>query len=95
MLIAGLVVAERRGRLLTAFAGMLASLGTAWGLALGAVANDYRDADGFVDCWPYCSPLQEAVGATLFYGPVAALLVILTTTVLAVLRRRRTRDAAR
>jgi hypothetical protein len=95
VLIACLVVAERRGRLLTACAGILAALGTAWGLALVAVENDYRDADGFVDCWPYCSPLQEAVGATPVYGPLAALLVILTTTVVAVLRRRRTRDATR
>jgi ABC-type Fe3+ transport system permease subunit len=89
---AGRAVAERRRRLLTACVGILAALAIGWGLAARAVAVDYRDADGGADCWPDCSPFQDAVWATLFYAPVAAVLLLVTATALYALRRRRSRS---
>lgn len=91
---AGLAVAERRRRLLVACVGILVALATGWGLAARAVAVDYRDADGAADCWPYCTPFQDAVWATLFYAPVAAVLLLVTATALYALRRRRSRSGA-
>jgi hypothetical protein len=87
-IVAGLVVAARRGHLLLASAGTLAALAGMWALAAVAVRADYRDADGFVDCWPGCTPVQRAVGAALFYGPIAALLVLIATALLLMARRK-------
>jgi hypothetical protein len=81
--IAGLVVAARHGRLLVASVATLTVLAGMWLLAVLAVRADYRDADGFIDCWPGCTAVHNAVGATLFYGPVAALLVVIATALLA------------
>ena len=80
--IAGLVLATRRGHLLLASAGTLASLTGLWLLALLAVRADYHDADGFIDCWPGCTAVHNAVGVTLFYGPVAAIVVLIATVAL-------------
>jgi hypothetical protein len=49
------------------------AVGAAWALATQLVRTDYRDADGFVDCWPDCTALQESVSWVLFLGPLAAL----------------------
>jgi hypothetical protein len=81
--IAGLVVAARHGHLLVAAAATLAVMASFWVLAVLAVRADYRDADGFIDCWPSCTAIHNAVGATLFYGPVAAFLVVIATLFLA------------
>jgi hypothetical protein len=80
--IAGLVVVARRGHLLLASAGTLTVLAGMWLLAVLAVRADYRDADGFIDCWPSCTAVHNAVGATLFYGPVAVFVVSATTLLL-------------
>jgi hypothetical protein len=80
--IAGLVVAARLGQLFLASAGTLAALAGMWVLALLAVRADYRDADGFIDCWPDCTAVHNAVGAALFYGPAAAVVVLIATVVL-------------
>jgi hypothetical protein len=81
--IAGLVVAARHGHLLVASAATLTALAGMWLLAVLAVRADYQDADGFIDCWPSCTAVHNAVGATLFYGPVTALLVVIATALLA------------
>jgi hypothetical protein len=88
LLVAVLVVAARRGRLVAALVVMLIALAASWSIAVRA---DYRDADGFVDCWPYCSTFQDAIGGTLFYGPVAALVLLVAAGVLLVRRRVRLR----
>ena len=87
--VAVLVAASRRGRLFVAAAGLVGALAVAWILAAVAVRTDYRDADGFVDCWPYCSTFQNTVGATLVYGPLTAVLVLAIAALLVVLRRTR------
>ncbi|MGH3022324.1 MAG: hypothetical protein ACRDNI_01590 [Gaiellaceae bacterium] len=92
LLAGGLVLADRRQRLLAACIGILSVLAVGWVLAARAVAVDYRDADGFVDCWPYCTAFHMTIGATLFYGPVAAGLLLVVAVVL---RARRRSSAAR
>jgi hypothetical protein len=91
LLATALVVAARRGRLLAALVVILMALAASWAAAATAVRADYRDADGFVDCWPYCSTFQDVIGGTLFYGPVAALVLLVTAGMLLVRRRLRSR----
>jgi hypothetical protein len=62
LLATALVVAARRGRLLAALVVMLMALAASRAAAAIAVRADYRDADGFVDCWPYCSTFQDVIG---------------------------------
>jgi hypothetical protein len=93
VLVVGLVFADRHRRLLLASGGSLALLAVSWVLAALAVRTDYRDADGFVDCWPGCSTFQDAVGVTLFYGPVAGALVLVTSIALLLVRRGRSGGA--
>ena len=47
----------------------------AWLTSTVLIATGYHDADGFMDCWPYCTALQEITEFALFYCPV--LLVLL------------------
>jgi hypothetical protein len=49
----------------------------------------YRDAGGWVDCWPSCSPVQHAVGISLWVGPLVGLLVVCVGAAGLVLRRLR------
>jgi hypothetical protein len=52
----------------------VAGLATAFVIAVVLIAHDYRDADGWVDCWPHCSTLQTGVGVAFIWG--GALLVV-------------------
>ena len=81
--VAALYVAHRRGRLGWAAVVLLAISGVASSLVLAATQTDYRDADGFVDCWPHCTAFQEAVKVALLLtwslfgiGVVAAVVAI-------------------
>jgi hypothetical protein len=60
---------SRGGLVLLALA---AAVCACWLLFVQLVANDYRDADGFVDCWPHCTAWQESVSWVLFLGPIVA-----------------------
>ena len=78
--VAALYLAHRRGRLGSAAAVLLAISGVASSLVLAAIQTDYRDAGGFVDCWPDCTAFQDAVQVALLLtwslfaiGVVAAL----------------------
>ena len=51
----------------------VAGLALAFVIAAVLIAQDYRDADGWVDCWPNCSTLQTGVGFAFIWG--GALLV--------------------
>ena len=68
----------RRGRLGLAFAGAAAGLLAIWVGSAFAVATDYRDADGMIDCWPGCTRFQDGVKIGYFGAlPVLVLAVIL------------------
>jgi len=41
------------------------------------VAIDYRDVDGFMDCWPRCTAWQDGVGFVVFAGPVMLVILLL------------------
>lgn len=72
----GLVViafGARRERLRLALASCVLALAVLWSATLAAVETDWRDADGFIDCWPHCSLYQDAVGAILIGTPVVLL----------------------
>ena len=88
-----LVASWRRRRLGPMFLAVVAVLAAAWALAFAAQAADFRDADGWVDCWPHCSLLQEAVGRTLFYAPIDAVLLAILANALAFVGRRRSRGS--
>jgi hypothetical protein len=85
LLAAALVLAWRRGRLGIAFLAVTFFLGCAWTLSKIAIDHDYRDADGYVDCWPSCTPLQNAVALGLFFAPIAWFALGVLAAVLAAL----------
>lgn len=84
-----LVLARRRGWIGRTFAAITALLAAAWIVANELVARDYRDADGYVDCWPSCTVLQDTVGLAIWYGPVLWVVLAVLAAVLAALSRRR------
>jgi hypothetical protein len=83
------LVRPNRTAALLAIAGV--ALGTAWVLAWGAERTDFHDADGWADCWPSCSAVQTATGATLTYGTLVLAAVGLVSVASLVRRYRRTR----
>jgi hypothetical protein len=84
-----LFIAWRRGRLARMFVAVTVVLVVAWGLALAAIWTDYRDADGFVDCWPSCSHFHRAVASAFWYGPVMFVLLGVFAGVLGIVSARR------
>jgi hypothetical protein len=74
--------------------GIALTLGAVWTWAAVAIETDYRDADGFVDCWPSCSAFQEVVGFVYLAAPVALLVVLLAALVVSLPWRRRKGDRA-
>ena len=73
-LAASIVLWRLRPRTLPLLIGTVVLAG-AYGLANVMIASDYEDADGFVDCWPSCSGVQEAVQAMFWFG--GALLAVI------------------
>jgi hypothetical protein len=43
-------------------------LAATYAVANVMIASDYEDADGFMDCWPYCSGVQDAVKVAFWLG---------------------------
>ena len=78
-----LCAAWRRGRLGLTFLALAPLVAAAWLLARAAVRADYRDADGYVDCWPSCTLLQDSVGLAIWYGPVLLIALGVVAAVLA------------
>ena len=66
---------DRFGRILIA---LLLIMGTALTLDGVAISADFHDADGFMDCWPYCSTWQEIVGRTFWWGAMLFLVLVVT-----------------
>jgi hypothetical protein len=84
-----LFIAWRRGRLARTFVAVSVVLAVAWGVALAAIWTDYRDADGFVDCWPSCSHFQNAVKSAFWSGPVVFVVLAVFAGVLGIVTARR------
>jgi hypothetical protein len=74
----------RRGVLITGVA--LITVAVVWIAAKVANDRDYRDADGWVDCWPSCTALQRGVGVSLVGGAVLGAALALAF-VIALVRR--------
>ena len=65
-------------------------LGLLWLLNFYAISTDWRDADGFIDCWPDCSFVQEAAAMIFWNTPIfigVLLLVALVATLVPRFRR--------
>ena len=87
-----LVLAWRRHRLGRNFVGITVLLACAWSFAKWAVERDYRDADGYVDCWPQCTALQKSVMLGFGFAPVAWIVLGLLAAVLAAVSGPRGRE---
>jgi hypothetical protein len=57
-------------------------------LALYAVSIDWRDANGVIDCEPYCTDWQDAIGAVLWNAGVAAILLFFIGLITAIVSLR-------
>jgi hypothetical protein len=91
MVVALLYGGWRRGRLGLAAGAAAAGLLAIWIAAAIAVATDYRDADGMMDCWPSCTAFQDTVQVAYLFSLPLLLLAALAALVLwfvAVMRRR-------
>jgi hypothetical protein len=75
LLAAGAVGAGWRGPFVAAVAAV--ALALVWLAAAVAFAADYREADGFMDCWPDCTALQSTIEFVLFVVPAMFVLVLL------------------
>jgi hypothetical protein len=62
------------GRVLIA---LLLIVATAWMLDVVAISTDFHDADGFMDCWPYCSTWQEVVNWTFWWGGTLFMVLVI------------------
>ena len=76
-----LYLAHRIGRLLAVALAMMFVAGTAVVLAFVAILRDFRDADGFIDCWPNCTAFQDVVGVTALGAPVVFVVALLAVVV--------------
>jgi hypothetical protein len=83
-----MAVGSKRNRLVLALSMSVLVLAGLWLATAIAVYTDWRDADGFVDCWPNCSAYQDASGAILLGAP-AVLAAWLAVAALFSWRRRR------
>jgi hypothetical protein len=79
----------RRRRLAAAFLAGTAVIALLWMLAFAAIRSDYRDADGWIDCWPHCTVLQDTVGTVYVFGPAAFVVLAVAVGFLALITRRR------
>ncbi len=79
----------KRNRLGLALAVSVLVLAGFWFATVTAYYTDWRDTDGFVDCWPNCTTSQDASAAILVGAPIV-LVAWLAAALL--IRRRRGRD---
>jgi hypothetical protein len=92
LLVASLILAVGVGlflhRLGTACLIAVAFLAILWILTNQAIASDWHDADGFIDCWPHCTDHQQAIGVVIFYAPLTAGILLLIALVSAIVHAR-------
>jgi membrane protein implicated in regulation of membrane protease activity len=78
-----LIFAWRREWLGRAFLAVSVVLALLWLAAIAAVRTDYHDADGYIDCRPSCSALQDGVATAIWWGPIAFVVLGVLAAVLA------------
>lgn len=89
IVLAGVLVVARRGKQLAfVFLGETGVLAASWLLARAAIASDYRDADGYIDCWPACTVLQDSITLAVSIGPLMWLALGIVAAVLAAIPSR-------
>lgn len=86
-IVTGLTWLATRRRLALSIFAIVTLLDALWLTDLALVAHDYRDTDGFIDCWPSCTVEQQFAGGVLFYTPLLMAL-ILAGSLVALARRR-------
>jgi len=86
--VAVLVLAERRGRFALVAWSLAGVLAVVFAAALAALLTDFRDANGFIDCWPHCTAIQDATGLGLLLPPVLFLVLAGTALVVRLTRGR-------
>jgi hypothetical protein len=87
-----LAVSNRFRRARFALGVVLLLLAVLVTLNLTAISSDFHDADGFNDCWPYCSTWQEFVGWTFWVGTPLVVVGVIAVAVGATVRSVRTRS---
>ena len=88
-LVATTVLWRLRPRTLPLLIGAVV-LSAAYSVASVMIATDYEDADGFIDCSPYCSGVQDAVKVGFLLGGALLVLIAVVSLVwatVAALRR--------
>ena len=86
-IVTGLIWLATRRRVALSLFALVTLLDALWLTDLALVAHDYRDMDGFIDCWPSCTVEQQFAGGVLFYTPL--LMAVFFAGSLVVLARRR------
>ena len=86
-IVTGLIWLATRRRVALSLFALVTLLDALWLTDLALVAHDYRDMDGFIDCWPSCTVEQQFAGGVLFYTPL--LMAVFLAGSLVVLARRR------
>lgn len=71
---------------------LLLIVGAVWVLNWVAIATDFQDADGHMDCWPYCSTWQDVVSLTFWYGGLLFVALVIAVVVDAAWRNLRSRS---
>jgi hypothetical protein len=67
-----------RRRLITACLSSVCLLTLVWLCFVWAFTTGWQDADGWIDCWPYCSAFHVVSRTVLLYAPpLAAVLLAL------------------
>ena len=88
-----LAAAWLRGRLGAAAIALFVVACLIWAAAFAAIAGDYRDADGFLDCSGDCSTVHHLVALGYLMPPLLISLSALGMIVAVARRRRRRRQA--
>jgi hypothetical protein len=89
LVLGAMVWAWRRGWLWWFVASFSVLCSAAWFGAKEIVRRDWRDADGYVDCWPRCSAVQDGVAVALWWVPVGLVVLVAISGVLAAITVRR------
>ena len=74
---------------------VIAVLDVLWWIDLWLIVRDYRDLDGFIDCYPYCSPEQKVAGVVIGYTPLVMAAVLVGSLAVIAVRLWRARPGSR